>query len=127
MRSDFDPENYSRILKRFVKTLVSADRFIVVQLVLLLVKKRFSGDNDSVGVLMKITVSAYSGYKANERPCRFELESHAYEVEEVLDRWYGPDSLYFKVRADDQNLYILRYASSSEEWSLESFRQGSVH
>ena len=76
---------------------------------------------------MKITVSAYSGYKANERPCRFQLESHAYEVEEVLDRWYGPDSLYFKVRADDQNLYILRYDPSSEEWSLESFRQGSVH
>ena len=72
---------------------------------------------------MKVTVSAYSGFKANERPCRFVLEDHAYEVLEVLDQWYGPDSQYFKVKADDQNLYILQYHSILEEWTLESFRQ----
>ena len=74
---------------------------------------------------MRVTVDAYSGYKANERPRRFVLDGHAYEVIEVLDQWYGPDSLYFKVRADDQNLYILRYRSLEEEWSLESFRRAS--
>jgi len=74
---------------------------------------------------MRVTVDAYSGYKANERPRRFVLDEHAYEVIEVLDQWYGPDSLYFKVRADDQNLYILRYRSLEEEWSLESFRRAS--
>ena len=74
---------------------------------------------------MKVTVSAYSGYKANERPCRFVLEGHSYEVLEVLDQWYGPDSQYFKVKAEDQNLYILRYDSVLEEWSLESFRQAN--
>ena len=74
---------------------------------------------------MRVTVDAYSGYKANERPRRFVLDDHAYEVIEVLDQWYGPDSLYFKVRADDQNLYILRYRSLEEEWSLESFRRAS--
>lgn len=73
---------------------------------------------------MKVTVSAYSGYKANERPCRFVLEGHAYEVVEILDQWYGPDSHYFKVQANDQNLYILRYHSDRDEWTLESFRQG---
>ena len=72
---------------------------------------------------MKVTVSAYSGYKANERPCRFVLEGHSYEVLEVLDQWYGPDSHYFKVKADDQNLYILRYHSVLEKWTLESFRR----
>jgi len=74
---------------------------------------------------MRVTVDAYSGHKANERPRRFVLDDHAYEVIEVLDQWYGPDSLYFKVRADDQNLYILRYRSLEEEWSLESFRRAS--
>ena len=72
---------------------------------------------------MKVTVYAYSGYKANERPCRFVLEDHSYEVVEVLDQWYGPDSQYCKVKADDQNLYILRYHSIAEEWTLESFRR----
>ena len=74
---------------------------------------------------MKVEVSAYSGYKANERPRRFVLEGHAYEVEEVLDRWYSPDAMYFKIRAGDQNFYILRYDSLKEEWSLESFRRNA--
>ncbi len=29
-------------------------------------------------------------------------------VEEVLDQWYGPSDVFYKVRADDGNLYILR-------------------
>ena len=72
---------------------------------------------------MKVTVEAYSGYRANERPQRFRLEDRSYRVEEILDRWYGPDSLYFKVRAEDQNYYILRYWPDLDEWSLESFRR----
>ena len=74
---------------------------------------------------MRVTVQAYEGYKANERPCRFVLDGHSYEVLEVLDQWYGPDTLDFKVRADDQNLYVLRYHSGEGEWSLESFRRAS--
>ena len=31
-------------------------------------------------------------------------------VEEVLDEWYGPDDSFFKFRADDGNLYIIRHA-----------------
>ena len=72
---------------------------------------------------MKVRVSAYSGYKANERPHSFVLGDHSYQVEEILDQWYGPEAIYFKVRANDQNVYILKYDSVAEEWSLESFRQ----
>ena len=75
---------------------------------------------------MKITVQAYSGFKANERPCSFVLDTHPYQVQEVLDQWYGPASLYFKVRASDGNVYILKYEPAAEEWSLESFRQDSA-
>ena len=45
---------------------------------------------------------------SNERPVRFRLDGHEYMVEELLDQWYGPSDTYFKVRADDGNLYILR-------------------
>ena len=51
--------------------------------------------------------------KADERPVRFQLDDRHYLVEEVLDQWYGPDDTFFKVRADDHNLYILRRSSSS--------------
>lgn len=74
---------------------------------------------------MKVTVQAYSGYKANERPCRFRLEERTCEIVEILDRWYGPDSVYFKVRTEDQDYYILCYNSEEEEWSLESFRRAN--
>ena len=74
---------------------------------------------------MKVRVECYAGSKAEERPVRFNLEEHDYFVEELLDQWYGPDDVYFKVRADDGNLYILRRATSAPggAWSLESFRQ----
>jgi hypothetical protein len=74
---------------------------------------------------MKLRVECYSGGKADERPIRFHLNGHDYFVEEVLDQWYGPDDAYFKVRADEGNLYILRHETSTPEgvWTLESFRQ----
>jgi hypothetical protein len=75
---------------------------------------------------MRIRVECYSGYKGNERPLRFYLDEHQYAVEEVLDQWYGPNDVYFRVRADDGNLYILRYtpAEGDEGWTMESFRSG---
>jgi hypothetical protein len=73
---------------------------------------------------MKVRVECYAGWKADERPVRFELDGRVYMVEEVLDQWYGPDSAFFKVRADDGHLYILRHRQwdDADEWSLEAFR-----
>ena len=68
-------------------------------------------------------VRCYAGYKGDERPVRFELGEHEYAVVELLDQWYGPDDDYFKVRADDGNLYILRRHRADNSWDLESFRK----
>jgi hypothetical protein len=45
-------------------------------------------------------------------------------VEEVMDQWYGPEHVFFKVRADDGKVYILRCQKSlpEGEWELISFR-----
>jgi hypothetical protein len=53
------------------------------------------------------------------------VDEREYMVEEVVDQWYGPDDAFFKVRADDGNLYIPRRGTSAveEEWSLEAFRE----
>ena len=74
---------------------------------------------------MKLEVDCYSGRKADERPVRFRLDGHEYLVEELVDQWYGLSDSYFKVKADDGNLYILRRETSTPEgsWYLESFRQ----
>lgn len=74
---------------------------------------------------MEIRVECYSGAKADERPVRFHLGERLHIVEELLDQWYGPGDTFFKVRADDGNLYILRKHGSASDgtWTLESFRQ----
>ena len=72
---------------------------------------------------MRLEVQCYAGHKADQRPIRFQLGERAYAVEEVLDQWYGPDDTYFKVRADDGNLHILRHGERADEWSLESYRR----
>ncbi len=74
---------------------------------------------------MKAEVDCYAGRKADERPVRFRLGGHAYQVEEILDRWYEPGKEFYKVRADDGNLYILSRESSVPEgvWELVSFRR----
>jgi len=57
---------------------------------------------------MKLRVECHAGTKADGRPVRFQLGERDYMVDEVLDQWYGPDDVFFKVRTDDGNLYILR-------------------
>lgn len=75
--------------------------------------------------MMKVNVECYSGRKADERPIRFRLEGKQYVVEAVLDQWYDPESIFYKVHADDGNLYILRELTSTPDrtWDLVSFRQ----
>lgn len=70
-------------------------------------------------------VHCYAGHKADERPVRFELGGREHFVEEIIDRWYGPSDSFFKVRADDGNLYTLSHpvGSSHDHWQLESFRK----
>jgi uncharacterized protein (UPF0128 family) len=77
---------------------------------------------------MRVQVECYSGRKADERPVRFRLGAHEYMVEEVLDQWYGPENLFFKIRADAGKVYILRRQTTvpNGEWDLVSFRDKSA-
>lgn len=71
----------------------------------------------------QLPVTAYAGYKANERPVSFEYRGRHCSVVEIIDRWYegyrGPAALdYFKVKADDGRLYLLRYNSLFDVWTI---------
>ncbi|MEJ5377074.1 MAG: hypothetical protein WHX93_10880 [bacterium] len=71
---------------------------------------------------MKIEVSCYSGYKADERPVRFRLGQKELKVQEILDRWYGENHDYFKVKADDGNMYLLCHLRDEDIWELTMFQ-----
>jgi len=73
----------------------------------------------------RVAVECYSGYKANERPLAFTFEGRRWEVAEIVDRWYegglraeDPQVDYFKVRTVGGSLFLLRYVSLFDAWSL---------
>ena len=74
---------------------------------------------------MDVQIQWYSGYKAHEYPLSFTLNGRKFTVEEILDRWYGVDYLHFKLKADDKNVYILKYDEAREAATLELFQSGS--
>ena len=67
---------------------------------------------------LPISVDAYSGYKANERPRYFELDDEMYEISAVVDQWQSPEAMFFKVRCEDGKIYVLRYDEDECAWRL---------
>ncbi len=72
--------------------------------------------------MLTLDVDCYAGYRADERPLRFTLRGRTFAVVAVDDRWYEPEAIYFRVRADDGNLYILRHDEAKDLWTLDAFR-----
>ncbi len=71
-----------------------------------------------------LKVEAYAGYKANQRPLAFTLGKKRLQITRIVDQWYGPDHVYFKVLAEDANSYILRYSEADDHWALVFFKEG---
>lgn len=62
----------------------------------------------------------------DEQPLHFTLGGQRLAVE-VIDRWPGENYIYFKVRASDDNVYILRRDDETREWTLTLFQaEGST-
>lgn len=73
----------------------------------------------------RIQVECYSGYKANERPTAFTYQGRRWEIQEIIDRWYEGDNdasrpsiNYFKVKTTGGQIFILRYLSLFDAWSI---------
>lgn len=69
-------------------------------------------------VKISIKVQTYSGYKADERPVSFTIVNRTFQIREILDQWYGIDHSYYKLIADDSNLYIIRHNKEADEWEM---------
>lgn len=69
-----------------------------------------------------VDVDCYAGYRGDERPVRFKMGGRHYEVVAVEDQWYSPADRYFRVLADDGNVYVLRHDETEDSWTLEAFR-----
>ena len=74
-----------------------------------------------------IQVECYSGYRVNERPSAFTFRERRHEVLEIVDRWYEgsidasrPEISYFKVRTAEGQIFLLRYLSLFDSWSIKT-------
>ena len=73
----------------------------------------------------QVDMECYSGHKANDRPIAFTYRGRRLEISEILDRWYEgsinasrPQIDYFKVRTADGQVFLLRYLSLFDAWSV---------
>jgi hypothetical protein len=65
-----------------------------------------------------ISVRTYSGHKADERPVSFTRGRVTVQVEEIVDRWYGPDHSYFKLVGDNGRVYVIRHDTAGDTWEI---------
>ncbi len=70
---------------------------------------------------LSLQVECYAGYRDEETPRRFSIGSRGIEVLEVVDQWLAPDYRYFKVKGNDEGIYILRHEVASNRWELTLF------
>lgn len=77
---------------------------------------------------IEIEVECYSGFKANERPVAFIYQGVRREITKIVDRWYDggvqsnrPAIDFFKIRDAEGNVYLLRYQSESDAWSIRPY------
>lgn len=69
-----------------------------------------------------VRVECYAGYRGEETPRRFFVGRRGFQIRDVIDRWLAPDHRYFKVRADDGSLYILRHDASADRWEMVMYQ-----
>ena len=67
---------------------------------------------------MQIRVECCAGYRGEQEPAAFWLGARRVGVRAVVDRWFAPTRRWFKVDAEDSQLYVLRHDETSGEWEL---------
>jgi len=64
--------------------------------------------------MLKVEYSTSS--KLSDRPVAFFLSNSRYKVEEIIDRWHREGLRYFKIKANDDNIYLLKYDERKDYW-----------
>lgn len=78
----------------------------------------FVQDGAQAVTMDKLLVEAYSGHKGEETPRAFTHGGVRHAIEKVIARWYTEDYSFFRVQADDNHCYVLRYDLERFVWEL---------
>lgn len=74
---------------------------------------------------LHVRVECNSECSDEQAPGRFFLGKRAVDVIEVIDRWFGQDHGYFKVRGSDRGIYILRHDMPRDLWEMTLYDCGT--
>lgn len=66
----------------------------------------------------EISVEAYSGYRANERPLAVTIEGRRCPVHRILDRRRSPESDAFLVELDDGRRLWVAWDGRRDRWHV---------
>jgi hypothetical protein len=72
---------------------------------------------------MQIRVETYVDDDGVEKLLRFRFGGREIEVAENIDQWHGAEYRYFKVRASDGGIYILRLNDVRADWELTMYQR----
>jgi len=75
---------------------------------------------------LSLRVECDPGDPDEETPRRFFIGDRSIQIDEVIDRWLAPDYGYFKVRAGENDIYILRHDLVTQQWELTLFQSGKL-
>lgn len=67
-------------------------------------------------IVLKVETS--TGSASAGLPVSFTLLERKFMVSELMDSWHGVDHAYFKLVADDGNLYVIRHDLERDEWEI---------
>ena len=68
--------------------------------------------------LVRLTVECHAGYRGEEEPRALSIDGQHLAVTEILDPWLEPDHRYFKMRASNSAIYIVRNDVAGDGWEL---------
>jgi hypothetical protein len=69
-------------------------------------------------VIIAIKVQTLSVPGELMAPVSFTLRERTFQVVEVVDSWHGTDHAYYKLIADDGNLYVIMHDLNLDAWEL---------
>jgi hypothetical protein len=75
---------------------------------------------------MQLRAESYLDRDGVEKLRRIHFDSRQVEITENIDQWHGPDYRYYKVKADDGDVYILRHSELRAGWELTMYERSQL-
>jgi len=67
---------------------------------------------------VRATVRCLASSRANERPISFLLDNAEIEIRSIVESWWEPDYLYFRIETKDSRIYKLRHHEHIDYWEV---------